>query len=130
MKQRFLKLVKPTAIVLAIGFTYVIIHKLTGFAIFCPFHKFTGLYCPGCGVSRMLLHLMKLEIYEAFSSNFALFCMLPIFAAAAIWHSYKYIRYGSARLNKAETVICWVMAGILIVFAIVRNIYPIDILVP
>lgn len=130
MKQRIIKLVKPTAIILAIGFTYIIIHKLTGFGIFCPYNKFLHIYCPGCGVSRMILHLLRFEFYEAFSSNCVLFCMLPVFIAAAVWHSYKYIRYGSAKLNKAENVICWIMAGILIVFAVVRNIYPVDILVP
>ena len=130
MKQRFFKLVKPTAIILAIGFTYIIIHKLTGFGIFCPVNKFTHLYCPGCGVSRMFLHLIKLEFYEAFSSNCVLFCLLPVFAAAALWHAYKYIRFGKTKLNKAETVICWIIVGILLTFGVVRNIYPIDILIP
>ncbi|HCA04952.1 MAG TPA: DUF2752 domain-containing protein [Ruminococcaceae bacterium] len=130
MKQRIIKIVKPAAILLAIGFTYIILHNLTGFAVPCPYYSVLHIYCPGCGVSRMFLHLLRFEFYEAFSANCAVFCLLPVFAAAAIWHAYKYIRYGSAPLNRAEKIICWITAGILIAFAVLRNIYPVDILVP
>ena len=130
MRLRFLKLAKPTAGILAIGFAYVIIHSLTGFALFCPVNKFLHLYCPGCGISRMFLHLLQFEFYEAFSSNCVVFCMLPVFAAAGVWHAYKYIRYGDRSLNRAENVIAWIAVGILVVFAIARNIWHYDILIP
>lgn len=130
MRKRIFKVVKPTAIVLAIGFTYIIIHKLTGFALFCPYYQILHIYCPGCGVSRMLLHLMKLEFYEAFSSNCLLFCLLPIFTIAAARHVYLYIRYGKKGFSKLENVLCWIIVGLLLVFAVVRNIFPIDILIP
>lgn len=115
---------------MAIGFAYIILHKLTGFALFCPLYQATHLYCPGCGVSRMFLHLLKFEFAEAFSSNCALFCLLPVFTAAAAWHCYKYIRYGKVGFTKVENVICWVMVGLLLAFAVVRNVFPVDILIP
>lgn len=130
MRERFLRIVKPTAILLAIGFTYILIHRLTGFALFCPIHEFLGIYCPACGVSRMLLHLARFEIAEAFSSNCVLFCLLPVFLFEAVYHGYRYVRYGSGKLNKAENIGVYVIIGVLLVFAVVRTLYPVDILIP
>ncbi len=130
MSDRIKQIVKPTAIVLAIGFTYLLIHEWTGFSIPCPFWTIFHLYCPGCGVSRMCIHLFHGEIYEAFSSNCVIFCLLPITLADAMFHAYRYIRYGYGRFNRVERVAVWVIIGILVMFGIVRNAYPIDVLVP
>jgi hypothetical protein len=48
----------------------------------------------------------------------------------AIHHAYKYVRYGSAKLNKAENIGIWVAIVILLAFAVIRNLYPVDILIP
>lgn len=130
MQKRFVRIVKPAVILLTIGFIYIIIHRLTGFALFCPIYRFLHIYCPGCGVSRMLLHLTRFEFAEAFSSNCVLFCLLPVFLFEALYHGYRYVRYGSGKLSRAENIGAWVIVGILVVFMIVRNLYPIDILIP
>ena len=130
MTARIKRIAKPTAIVLAIGFTYLLVHELTGFSLFCPIRKILGLYCPGCGVSRMCFHLFHLEFREAFSSNCVLFCLLPIGLIDAVFHAYRYIRYGNGRFFKIERIAVWVIVGILIAFGIARNIWQIDILVP
>ena len=130
MRERFYRTAKPTAIVLAIGFTYYLIHRLTGFALFCPIYRIFGVYCPGCGVGRMCDHLLRFEFAEAFSSNCVVFCLLPVLVIAALFHAYRYIRYGNGGLFKAESVAVWVIVAILLIFAVVRNLYPVDILVP
>ena len=130
MADRVKRIAKPTAIVLAIGFTYLLVHELTGFSLFCPFNRFLGVYCPGCGISRMFFHLFRLEFAEAFSSNCLLFCLLPIAIAEVVFHAYRYIRYGNAGLYKAERIGLWIVIALLIIFGVVRNLYPIDILIP
>lgn len=130
MRQRAIKLAKPVAVTAAIGFAYYLLHELTGFALFCPFRRFLNIYCPGCGVSRMFFHLFKLEFADAFSSNCVLFCLLPIALIELIYHGYRYIRYGSGKLNKVETIGVYVVIGILIVFGVARNIWQVDCLVP
>lgn len=130
MQKRLIRIIKPTVIILAIGFIYIIVHRLTGLTVFCPFYQFLHIYCPGCGISRMFFHLARFEIAEAFSSNCVIFCMLPIALIMALYHAYKYLRYGSAKLNKFENVLIYIAIGILVVFAIVRNLYPIDVLIP
>ena len=130
MSTRLKRIAKPTAIVLAIGFTYLLIHELTGFSLHCPIRRILGVYCPGCGVSRVFFHLARFELFEAFSSNCVVFCLLPIALFEAIFHGYRYVRYGSGRFFKAERIGLWAVVGILIAFGILRNIFPIDILVP
>ena len=130
MKQRFLQISKPTAIVLAIGFAYLLLHELTGFSIFCPVYKISGMYCPGCGVSRMFFHLFNGEIYEAFSSNCLLFCLLPVAVFECLFHGYRYVRYGNGRFFKAERIGLWVVVGLLVAFGILRNVVRADILIP
>lgn len=130
MRQNLYRIVKPTVIVAAIGFSYLILHELTGFSLFCPVWRFLHLYCPGCGVSRMFFHLFRLELYEAFSSNCVVFCLLPVGLAAAVFHGYRYVRYNNGRFFRWERIALWVIVGILVVFGILRNIWRTDLLIP
>ncbi len=130
MRQNFYRIAKPTVIVLAIGFTYLILHELTGFSLYCPVWHFFHIYCPGCGVSRMFFHLFHLEFYEAFSSNCVVFCLLPFGLFEVFFHSWRYVRYGNGKFFKAERIILWVIVGILIAFGILRNLWHTDILIP
>ena len=130
MLERFKKIAKPAAVVLSLGFAYLIFYRLTGLALFCPIRRFLGLYCPGCGVSRMFFHLSRLEIAEAFSSNCLVFCLLPIALFEAVFHGCRYIRCGNGKFNKAERIGLWAVIALLLIFGAVRNIWPIDILVP
>lgn len=124
MKQRFYRIAKPTAIVMAIGFSYILLHELTGFSLHCPLRQLTGIYCPGCGMGRMCFHLLRFEFAEAFHDNCVIFCLLPIALVEAVVHGYRYIRYGNGRFNRAENIGVWVVVAILLVFGGVRNIFP------
>lgn len=48
---------------------YYIFYKISGIAIPCMFHKITKLYCPGCGITRMIFSLIRLDFYQAFRYN-------------------------------------------------------------
>jgi hypothetical protein len=47
----------------------------------CLFRAFTGLYCPGCGMTRMLHALVHGDIAGAASMNVLALLGLPVFAA-------------------------------------------------
>lgn len=130
MQKRLFRIAKPTAILLAIGFTYLLIHELTGFSLLCPIYQIFGVYCPGCGVGRMCVHLAHGEIAQAFSANCVVFCMLPILLGAAIFHAVRYVRFGDKRMYLAEKIGAWVLVAILLIFAVARNIFPIGYMVP
>ena len=121
---------KPIAFILAIGFIYAVFYLAAGFGIPCPFKAVTGLYCPGCGISRMFMYMLRFDFPAAFSSNCAVFCVLPFFVTGVVRPCYRYVRYGTRELSKAENVLVIVLVIVMLAFAVVRNIFPIDILVP
>lgn len=48
---------------------YLILNKYFPISIKCPFYLLTGLYCPGCGITRMFKALLEGNIYQAFRYN-------------------------------------------------------------
>lgn len=46
---------------------YIVFMKLTG--IGCPIRWFTGIPCPGCGMTRALFALLHLDFFGAFSCH-------------------------------------------------------------
>lgn len=72
-----LKKIKSYIIVILILIVdFAIVYIFTGGGIPCVFHKITGLYCPGCGLTRMLTSIFKLNFYQAFRYNPLMFIFL------------------------------------------------------
>ena len=113
----------------AAGILYYFITRL-GIAIPCMFHKITGFYCPGCGVSRMCIHLIQLDFYKAFRSNPGVFISLPFLAVLFLMHLHDYIRYNHIPKYKWLTVLEIIDAVILIIFGVLRNIPAFAFLAP
>lgn len=114
------KIVKLYAWVLAIGLGYVLWLRLGGSGIPCLVRKATGLLCPGCGVTRMFLALLRLDIAGAFRHNGAmllLFCYWNLTALLCFVGKPAFVR-GSRFLYGS----LWVSVGILVAFGILRNI--------
>ena len=87
----------------------------------CVFHKFTGLYCPGCGNTRALSALLHGRIGESLRNNLLLIPTLAVLTVAAA-------RPGIG-LNR---FFAWGFAAVVILFFILRNIpvYPFTLLAP
>lgn len=88
----------------------------------CIFNKITGLYCPGCGMTRAVNSCFKLNFYQAFRFNALLF-ILPII----------FIFYLLAKAKKQETiaqVILGVMLAIAIAYGVLRNLPSFEFLAP
>lgn len=116
------------AIIAILGFLlYYLLNLYTGFAIFCPFHKFTGLYCPGCGVTRMLFSLIKLDFYQAFRYNPLVFILLII---GIIYLLIKFILKKFNIIIKVPNYVWYILIMIVIIYGILRNIPEFDWLAP
>src|SRR5215218_11212240 len=50
----------------------------------CPFYKLTGCYCPGCGGTRALHHLLHGRVATAFDFNPLLIVALPFIGYALV----------------------------------------------
>ncbi len=121
MKDRASKVIKQIVIILALGFGYAMVCTFTDLGIPCIFNKLTGLKCPGCGVTRMCLAIMKFDFEKAFLYNRVLFCLIPICAYFICINMYRYIKTGDIRLNKLENIVLYIVCGLLIAWGIVRN---------
>ena len=102
---------------------YLIVSIVFKPVIPCMFHVITGLYCPGCGVSRMLISILKLDFYQAFRYNPLLFIMLPFILALLINYIYCIIFKKSTIYKKINNKVWISFVIILILYGIIRNIY-------
>ena len=67
-------------------------YKLSnGVGIPCIFHAVTGLNCPGCGVSRMGIALLHLDLRAAFLYNRCILILSPVIAVLLFRTAYLYV---------------------------------------
>lgn len=124
LKERLKKTGLKYTVILCIGVAYFIFFQCTGVGIPCPFHKITGLKCPGCGVSRMIVSILRLDLAAAFKYNPFLFITVPFLIAYLVCSEIKYVLQGSGRMGKWETLL-YVELVLAIAYWILRNIFPI-----
>ena len=123
-KQRGIRLVFGIVLLFALGGGYVWFARNV-FGIPCLFYQFTGLKCPGCGVTRMVLCLLSGDWRGAFDQNGAVLCLLPAAAVLFCSRCVGYFRTGTHALQSWETVLVWCMVGILLFYGIGRNVVDI-----
>lgn len=121
MKERRNKVLTGLALIILAGAVYGLVTGWLGFGIPCPVHYFTGFKCPGCGVSRMFISLMKLDFKGAFEANRLLFLTIPVISALLIVYFVRFIRTGSRKLSKIEDIIYIVLVILFLLFGVVRN---------
>lgn len=98
-----------------------------GIAIPCIFNKITGLYCPGCGITRMCLSLLKGEIYQAFRFNPIIFIDIPLIIIFLIIEKcFK----NSKNTKEIMSILFIILLIITIIFGILRNIPQFSFLAP
>ena len=117
-------MIKAAAILMVAGLSYLIVASKLG-GIPCVFHLITGLKCPGCGVTRMLLSMLRGNFKQAFSYNSAVFCMIPFGLMLALSICFRYVFHGKSKnevLRRLEYILTWGMLVILILFGIIRNV--------
>ena len=78
----------PGLLLAGAGLLYFIWIRVTGIMIPCPFRAVTGIRCPGCGITTMLLCLSKGDLRAAFDANPFLLVTSPYLAFLLI-HSFR-----------------------------------------
>ena len=119
-KQRALILLSIN-ITIIIGLIFAtLILKYTNIRLKCITFELTGIYCPGCGGTRMVSHLLDGDILTSFKSNQLLFILIPYSICLYAYEMIVIIRTGliSKQLNKILIIIAFVM----IAYGIIRNI--------
>ena len=118
------KIIKYSIIAILLIIYLILSHKYNIY-IPCPIHFLTGYNCPGCGLTRMLFSILKLDFYQAFRYNPFLFILL--FPSLIIYINYLYSKYKNkiSWYSKIPNQVWYTLLVLLIVYGILRNIYPI-----
>jgi len=103
----------------------------------CSFYGFTGLYCPGCGMTRSLSAIIDGHLGEAFSYNplWPFFALL-VLGSLCLW--FYFLLTGKNPFNPVNRFLakhpnyCLITAIVIILFWVLRNIpvYPFTVLAP
>jgi hypothetical protein len=96
----------------------------------CIFHRMTGLYCPGCGMTRALHALVHFDLLRAIRMN-AFFVLSAPILFLLVWRTYRPLPAAAEKFLKPfANPWPWVFAVPL--FAVVRNLswYPFYLLAP
>lgn len=121
MRNRLLRVLKGSAVFLSIGLGYALWCFFTPYALPCPFYLITHLRCPGCGVTRLCLSVLRFDFASAFSANPVLFCLLPVLALFLTQRLFRYVRYGTTAYGTLEIVFIWTTVGVLLLWGVIRN---------
>ena len=121
--KRIRKLILSLLIIIIMLIFFLYLNKNYGFYIPCLFHKLTNLYCPGCGITRCIVSLLKGNISEAFKYNQLVFILLPFLTIYFIYKIYLYLTNSQDKIIKKIPNITWIILLIItILFGILRNI--------
>jgi hypothetical protein len=117
---------------LAAGAAYVgVVTPGEGRTIPCPFHAATGLWCPGCGMTRGLHRLLRADVLGALSFN--VFLPLVMIGAAIGWWSWLAARAWDRPIRwPARVGIGWwfALGGAVVAYGVLRNTPAFDALAP
>ena len=73
--------VKRAGIIALFGLGYGCFADITGISVPCPIRYFTGVLCPGCGITTFFLSLAQGDLNNAKQANAFIFYTLPLFIA-------------------------------------------------
>ena len=89
----------------------------------CAFHQATGLWCPGCGLTRGIHQLLHGHIGAALSYN----VFTPVAAAAIViaWLGWMRMSWGAAPIRvpaRSQRWLAITMASLLVLYGVLRNV--------
>ena len=119
MKRKLIILI----IIVLLGILYLVIGNIIHIYIPCLFHKITGLFCPGCGLTRMMFSILKLDLKSAFQYNQLLFVLSPFMLFLCINYIYSWITNKKSVLKKIPNYVWYIIIIVLLIYTILRNIY-------
>lgn len=129
-KSRLLRLLGGLGLLLALGLGYALVVRIVGRGLYCPFYLATGLLCPGCGVSRMCLSLLRGDWMGAWRANPGLVLLSPLLAVLLGLRAVRYVRTGEGKAPAWESRLWIALALLLVVYGVLRNLPGMGLLDP
>ncbi|HEX5790984.1 MAG TPA: DUF2752 domain-containing protein [Luteolibacter sp.] len=99
----------------------------------CLLYKWTGLHCPGCGLTRGVNACLHGDLLLGWRYNLLLMPLLPLLALGLAGELIGWVRGRPLpwRLRVTSRMACWLF-GLMMLFGVLRNIpyRPFDLLAP
>ncbi|MCM1335673.1 MAG: DUF2752 domain-containing protein [Bacteroides sp.] len=108
--ERLKKMLIPGALIAA---GYFGLHLI---GVGCPILFMTGISCPGCGMTRAYLALLRLDLYAAFSFH-------PLFPLPPILFFLYFLREGERLSRKKYDAAVWVFCGAFLIVWVLRMVF-------
>lgn len=100
---------------LCAGLLYGFVLIPLGVRIPCLFYRFTGLRCPGCGITDLCLALLHGRFIPAYNWGLVLASPVLVWLAARLWKN--------GACGKAEKAVSAVLLVSLLAWGVVRNLW-------
>ena len=117
-RSRILALGTASALLLL---AILIVLAKNGIGLSCLFYQITGLQCPGCGNSRAVLSLLRLDFAAALSYNL----LFPLEFAYLLWVllrcCYSYLKEGRFRYRPAHIALDIGVLAAVLIWWVLRN---------
>ena len=119
--KRHTQLIWITAAIIAAGILLYGLIRL-GMPIYCLFYQITGLSCPGCGNTRVVLSLLEGDILRAFSYNLLFPVGFLYIGYVYICCSIHYLKKNRFAYRSPAPVVDWIVLGVILLWWVIRNI--------
>lgn len=97
----------------------------------CVYYELTGIYCPGCGMTRAFLSLLKLDFYQALRYNAFSIIVAVLLALYILGGIYGWLFNKINFMEKKIPSLVWIIFIVaLLVYGILRNIPQFSFLAP
>ena len=97
----------------------------------CVYHELSGLYCPGCGITRATFSLLQLDFYQAIRYNAFVLIIIPLIGLYVIGGIYAWLfNKSNFMYNKIPPVIWIIFIVTLLLYGVLRNIPQFSFLAP
>lgn len=118
-KARRKRLLLGVVGLLLLGSGYLWLVTKFGVGIPCPFYRLTGWQCPGCGVTRLCVALLRGDRAAAWAANPALCVLGPVILGLL---AVRVVGYGKGAPPAGWERKSWlVLAALLLMFGVWRN---------
>lgn len=128
--ERIKKLASKAVWPIGIGILYLIWVRITDLRVPCVYYLMTDKYCPGCGITRMIVALSKLDFKAAFHSNALALMFLPFFCVILLQKAVQYIKNGKCEDTLWMKMLYIIAFVLMVIFWILRNLDAFSFLTP
>lgn len=94
----------------------------------CLIHHFTGIHCPGCGITRALLSVIHLDFYQAFRYHNLFFIIIILLSYHTITKIDCFINQKKRKPYPEKLIYALII--IFVVYGVLRNIPGLEYLIP